>query len=266
MPEMLKQLQDHFAQALISSGEQPELHDLIQDSHFAADQLLQIYRNNFVLSLTEALEATFPVLKEMVGEEFFAQLAKAFIRQIPLEHASIATFGEQLPEFMTDLEQLTEMRYLVDLARFEWLYSWHINRMPQADVFPYESLAELTYQDYENLAFQLNPDMSLFQSQWAIIELFQRIKQWQSKSCCGDESDPLSGFDLSIAQSGWIKTVGLAKVDIQQADTDNFVFLTHCLQQQIFAQLDNENAEQNLQQGIASGLITGFQLLEVSSS
>ncbi len=272
MPQDLQNLQLQFAQALTTPGEQPELYQQIQDSHFDADQLLQIYRNNFVLSLTESLEITFPVLRVMVGEEFFAQLAKAFIRQIPMEKAAVAEFGDLLPEFMANLEQLSEMPYLVDLARFEWAYSIRINRMPQAEPFPYHALAELGEDDYERMSFSVNPDLTLFQSQWAIIELFQRLKNWlaQREACCaagdGDDSeqtedDPLAGLQLDQPQQGYIATTGLAEVEYQVVDSGIFALLEHCQQSQLFNQFEHDDAETLLQQGIGSDLIAGFTLL-----
>ncbi len=282
MPQDLKNLQLEFAQALTTPGEQPELYQQIQDSHFDADQLLQIYRNNFVLSLTESLEITFPVLRVMVGEEFFAQLAKAFIRQVPMEKAAVAEFGDLLPEFMANLEQLSEIPYLVDLARFEWAYSVRINRMPQAEPFPYQALAELSEDDYERMSFSVNPDLTLFQSQWAIIELFQRLKNWlvQREACCAvnssresaanaashksdseqTEDDPLAGLQLDQPQQGYIATTGLAEVEYQVVGSGIFVLLEHCQQSQLFNQFEHDDAEALLQQGISSGLITGFIL------
>lgn len=262
MPEALKQLQNQFAQALTTPGEQPELYQQIQDSHFAADQLLQIYRNNFVLSLTEALEATFPVLKAMVGEEFFAQLAKAFIRQVPLEKAAIAEFGAALPEFMAQLDQLSDMPYLIDLARFEWLYSWRINRMPVALSFPYDALSQLSESDYDHLRFTLSPDLTLFESQWAIPELFQRVKPWLASQVQEEQAsgDPMDGLDLNQPQNVVIVTIGLAEVDILALDDEGFAVLKHCHDDKPFSELDPEQSETYLQQAIAQGLISGFSI------
>lgn len=263
MPEALKTLQLQFAEALTSPGEKPALYQQIGESHFAADQLLQIYRNNFVLSLTEALENTFPVLRAMVGDDFFAQLAKAFIRQIPLEKAAIADFGDQLPGFMSELEQLSEMPYLIDLAHLEWLYSWRINRMPQADSFPYDALAELNETDYEHLNFTLNPDLTLFQSEWAVIELFQRLKPWlntRDNDDCQTEEAPLDGLNLEQPQQGYVVTTGLAETEVQSITPELSDFLNFCQSGSLFSHCPSEHADTLLQQSISQGLICGFIL------
>jgi len=275
-------LQQQFAQALISpasSVDHPKLYQDIQETHFDADQLLQIYRNNFVLSLTEALEVTYPVLRVMVGDEFFAQLAKAFIRTVPMSNAAVAEFGEALPDFMLDLEQLKEMPYLADLARFEWAYSVRINRIPTTEPFPYQGLSEVGEDDYEWIHFVINPDITLFQSPWAIIELFRRLKNWLERQAeaekedaekrdtvASDEGDPLAGFQLDQPQKGYIATSGLAEVLYQELDDGVFCLLEHCQAGSLFSQFEYDAADLLLQDVIRTGLITGFDVLKKTQS
>ena len=271
-PELYR-LQQQFAQALTSpasSGDHAELYQRIQETHFDADQLLQIYRNNFVLSLTEALEVTFPVLRVMVGDDFFAQLAKAFIRTVPMSNAAVAEFGEALPDFMLDLEQLKEMPYLADLARFEWAYSVRINRIPTAEPFPYQGLSEVREDDYERIHFMVNPDITLFQSPWAIIELFRRLKNWLERQAdagkgdvfISDDDDPLAGFQLDQPQKGYIATSGLAEVLYQELDDGVFFLLEHCQAGKLFRLFEYDAADLLLQDVIRTGLITGFDVLK----
>jgi len=271
-PELYR-LQQQFAQALISpasSVDHPKLYQGIQETHFDADQLLQIYRNNFVLSLTEALEVTFPVLQVMVGDEFFAQLAKAFIRTVPMSNAAVAEFGGALPDFMLDLEQLKEMPYLADLARFEWAYSVRINRIPTTEPFPYQGLSEVGEDDYERIHFMVNPDITLFQSPWAIIELFRRLKNWLERQAdagkgdvlISDDDDPLAGFQLDQPQKGYIATSGLAEVLYQELDDGVFCLLEHCQADKLFSQFEYDAADLLLQDVIRTGLITGFGVLK----
>ncbi len=278
MAPELYHLQQAFAQALISpasSVDHSKLYQGIQETHFDADQLLQIYRNNFVLSLTEALEVTFPVLQVMVGDEFFAQLAKAFIRTVPMSNAAVAQFGEALPDFMLDLEQLKEMPYLADLARFEWAYSVRINRIPTTEPFPYQGLSEVSEDDYERIHFAVNPNITLFQSSWAIIELFRRLKNWLERqaeiekgdaekcdSVASDEDNPLAGFQLDQPQKGYIATSGLAEVLYQELDDGAFCLLEHCQAGSLFSQFEYDAADLLLQDAIRTGLITRFDVLK----
>ncbi|MEL6963263.1 MAG: DNA-binding domain-containing protein, partial [Pseudomonadota bacterium] len=42
-----------------------------------------VYRNNVVAGMTEALRATFPAVEKLVGEDFFAASARIYIDQNP---------------------------------------------------------------------------------------------------------------------------------------------------------------------------------------
>ena len=53
------------------SGDSTELAPAIVADSFDGPERLAIYRNNFLLSLGEALKANFPVTLQMLGGEFF---------------------------------------------------------------------------------------------------------------------------------------------------------------------------------------------------
>src|SRR5689334_21117181 len=66
---------------------------------------LQVYRNNVFASLTEALAAVYPVVKRLVGEPFFNQLARRFIRRHPSRSGNLHDFGAELPAFIATLAE-----------------------------------------------------------------------------------------------------------------------------------------------------------------
>jgi hypothetical protein len=61
-----------------------------------------VYRNNVVVSLTEALRAGFPVVETLVGPRFFAAMAVAFLRQHPPKGRLVMLYGDALPQFIAD--------------------------------------------------------------------------------------------------------------------------------------------------------------------
>lgn len=80
-----------------------------------------IYRNNVLASLTSALASTFPVVEKMVGSEYFAALASAFIRETPPTSRILAEYGGVFPLFVETFPPLANFPYLADVARLEWL-------------------------------------------------------------------------------------------------------------------------------------------------
>ena len=71
------ELLDEFALAL-RSGPLPDGLTALLTARDPSEveQRFAVYRNNVTVSLTEALAQRFPVIKRLVGEEFFAALAR----------------------------------------------------------------------------------------------------------------------------------------------------------------------------------------------
>ncbi len=78
-----------------------------------------VYRNNVVVSLKEALVTGFPVLVKLVGDEFFNAMAGVFLRAHPPRSPVLAIYGDELPEFLEVFEPVAHLPYLADVARLE---------------------------------------------------------------------------------------------------------------------------------------------------
>jgi len=81
-----------------------------------------IYRNNVVVSLIDALAANYPVTRELVGEEFFAAMARDFIVAHPPRSPILAVYGVDTPNFaasIADFPPAQSVPYLSDMARLE---------------------------------------------------------------------------------------------------------------------------------------------------
>jgi hypothetical protein len=78
-----------------------------------------VHRNNVMISLTSALADTVPVVRSLVGAEFFAAMAGVFVREQPPRSPVLATFGSGLPEFIESFEPARTVPYLADVARLE---------------------------------------------------------------------------------------------------------------------------------------------------
>ena len=79
-----------------------------------------VYRNNVVVSLIGAMADTFPVVRELVGADFFAAMAGVFVRTAPPQSRVLAEYGDEFPAFLADFGPTRRLPYLPDIARLEW--------------------------------------------------------------------------------------------------------------------------------------------------
>lgn len=74
--------QDTFTNALLDPA-QPTPDGLIDPNGRVAGKRFDVYRNNVVHSLIDAMGDAFPALKKIVGEDFFDAMAGVYVRAHP---------------------------------------------------------------------------------------------------------------------------------------------------------------------------------------
>lgn len=84
-----------------------------------AGKRFDVYRNNVIVSLTEALETGFPVIRKLVGDAFFKAMAGVFVRQHPPNSPLMMTYGDAFPAFLEVFPPAKTVPYLADMARLE---------------------------------------------------------------------------------------------------------------------------------------------------
>jgi hypothetical protein len=63
-------------------------------------QRFAVYRNNVAVGLRKALAARFPLVERLVGDEFFALMARAYIARSKPASPLLFAYGDSLPEFI----------------------------------------------------------------------------------------------------------------------------------------------------------------------
>lgn len=96
-----------LAQAILADGIAPE-------------RRIQVYRNHYYVTLIEALAATFPVTHRLVGERFFAAVARRFAAASPPAGPCLFEYGDGFPALLESLPEAKAHPYLGDVARLEW--------------------------------------------------------------------------------------------------------------------------------------------------
>jgi hypothetical protein len=129
-----------------------------------------VYRNNVLSSLTDALADSFPVVQELVGEEFFRAMARVFIQSQPPSSPLLVQYGEQFPAFIEGFEPASQVPYLADVARLEAL---RVRAYHAADAEPlsHDQLAA-GLSNPAHLVLGLHPSLHLLSSAFAVRSLW----------------------------------------------------------------------------------------------
>ncbi len=116
----LEASQREFAQALLNP-EAPVPDGVVDPGGQPAPKRFAVYRNNVTVSLIEALATAFPVVEKIVGPEFFAALAREFVRSHPPTSPLLMFYGEEFSAFLEQFEPVKHLDYLPDVAVLEQL-------------------------------------------------------------------------------------------------------------------------------------------------
>jgi hypothetical protein len=84
-----------------------------------AQKRFDVYRNNVAVSLSDALETAFPVVRKLVGDEFFRAMAGVYLRKHPPKTPLMMYYGDAMPQFLGRFGPTKSIGYLPDIARIE---------------------------------------------------------------------------------------------------------------------------------------------------
>jgi len=142
------------------------------DRAIPAAQRLMIYRNNTLLGLVDPLAATFPVVAQLVGEDFFRQMAGDFVRAHPPRRAELLAYGQEFPGFVADYPAASSVPYLSDMARLELAWTFAYNA-PDRDPLPPQALARFAADQLERLRLTPHPSLRFVASNWPVMAIWQ---------------------------------------------------------------------------------------------
>jgi hypothetical protein len=110
--------QPAFAQALLDPQQLPPAGLRTWNGSDPAPRFA-VYRNNVVTSLVQAMADLCPVVRELVGAEFFAAMARCHVAEHPPRTPVLAEYGDEFPLWLERFEPAAELPYLADMARLE---------------------------------------------------------------------------------------------------------------------------------------------------
>jgi hypothetical protein len=205
----LREFQDRFARALIepalSAGGDAALAQLVAQPGFA------VYRNTVQKGCIDALQANYPAVTRLVGEEWMRAAAAEFVRTHPPESPMLLEYGAQFAAFLDGFLPAADLPYLAGVARLDRFWTEAHGARDEAVLEP-GKLAALTHDELTRT--RLQPHAS---ARWAWFDAQPIFTLW-SRNRHGDgqngDIEWRGEGALIVRPFDSVQAVGLARADV----------------------------------------------------
>ena len=177
---------DAFLQ-FMQTGDKEKLSPYLEESR--PEEFLNVYRNGFIRASTSALESNFPCLVKLWGNDYFTQVAMAYVNIAPPVAATLIAYGFEgyfeestTPSFNRFLKEnlsevIKEYPYVTDICRLD--QAWAVSLNENGDSFlSLERVQEMISQgvDLAELPLTLVESSRIVQLQYDIFELWGQLR------------------------------------------------------------------------------------------
>ncbi len=169
--KLLGERQADFATALLAP-ERPIPPGLVGPDGKSSTKRFNVYRNNVVAGLTATLKDAFPAVARIVGDEFFAAMARIYVAGAPPNSPMMLDYGAGFPDFVGVFEPVGSLPYLRDIARIEraWVEAYHA---AEAQTLAPIVFTHIAPGDLPNLRLALHPSLRLVRSQFPSLTIWR---------------------------------------------------------------------------------------------
>lgn len=186
---------------------------------------ISAYANNILFNRVDALAEAFPVVKQLVGDEFFNAMALAAAKAQPSQSGNLNLYGAGFAAFVADFPPAQSLPYLADAARVDWLGHCAYYAVDHAPFDP-ARLATLDADAQSALCFELGPAVGLMTSAWPVASLW-RAHQPEDSPDYNDFPSPDQGGERVLV---WRDA--RRRVRVMRLLPAEFAFLDACQRQQ----------------------------------
>ena len=183
-----------FAQALLDPAK--DLPSFVgKTARNPAQKRFNVYRNNVMVSLTEAIIDSYPVVSALVGEEFASAMARVYVGNNLPTSPVLLDYGEGYAAFIETFEPAANLPVLADMARLEWawLRAYHaIDETP----LNIKALGEYSEEELPSLSFQFCQSVQLLRFDHPIFSI------WSAHQ--GEAASELLGNIVQQAECGLV--------------------------------------------------------------
>lgn len=181
-----RETQRAFVAALLDPRRAPP--DVLRhpQSDGAAHARFDVYRNNVMSSLMQALADKFPAVHQLLGSDLFGKIGRAYIRRHLPKSPVLKDYGDGFPTYLAGFKQFEPIGYVAEIARLEVALLTCFHAADHTPVSP----QSLTCQQIEQRGLELAPSLQIIRSKYPIYTIYQ--------FACGDGPAPTANEGESV--------------------------------------------------------------------
>ncbi len=189
----------------------------------AAQPGFAVYRNTVATACIDALQANYPTVARLVGDEWFRAAAAIFAEANPPASPAMVAFGAEFPDFLAGFDPASELPYLAGVARLDRFWS-EAHVAADAQALDPARISALAPDALAGLRLRIHPA-----ARWAMFDEHPVAAIWQRhRDAPEDENVDLD--DLDWHGGGMLVTRPAEEVRWGQIDAAAIAFLDACAQ------------------------------------
>jgi hypothetical protein len=172
-----------------------------------------VYRNNVTISLIRAMESNFPVVRRLLGEQYFAGLAREFVQRHPPTSPLMFHYGAAFSDYIGMQEDLRDYPYLNDIAKLEQQIRLSYHEADAPILLP-NALTQIAEDELMQTRYVPHPAMAIIESDFAIHSIYSA----NQKEAAGTIEDVSTSESVLIVRPKY-------DVELHSLNTSQCVFL-----------------------------------------
>jgi len=216
MPALSDQLSG-FASAIVQ-GDEPSPQIDKSCRHYSVATAIDVYRNNYFGNLHDTLTRAYPVIKQLVGDDFFRFMARKFVEKHPSRSGNLHHYGAEMADFVAAFEPVQGLPYVPDVAALEWAChrAYFAEDAPTLDI---AKLAQLPPGQYPDLILHTHPSCQLVRSHYPVVAIWRAhqpgagvdfqidLDSGASIALVNRRDDVVIVNELSAADADWLQAI-----------------------------------------------------------
>ena len=161
-------------QEYVLAGDHSILPAIANGPRLEATGRLDIYATGYRLRLIEVLDADYPALRALAGDDLFEQLASAYVKEHTSTFPNARWFGVHLPSFLATDPAFDSQPVLAEMAAFEWAMSLAFDSADDP-VLAIADLVSVPSEAWSTLRFRVHSSLRRLELSWNVAAFWHAV-------------------------------------------------------------------------------------------